>query len=303
MARRNYSNSAVATTLAAGINSSVTSLTVASASGYPTAPFTIRCEAEIILVGAKSGTTFSPLTRGFDGTTAVAHSLGAVIEHRAIANDFSFRHIDPVTDKTGTNSFNDHFDNDSLDAAWTQVTPTGTVTWTESGDVLSAKYKTQTTDDCVALVKTIGALSYPIVVTTAIRMLSLPNFNQAGLVFTNGTTSTSSVIWAMAFHDGAYGFNHSFRTGTLTNINSTIITERRPIIISGWLYQRLIWRATNTWSYEISPDGVSWTDYANGSETFALTPTHFGFGVSSNNGASDQITTFEYFNVTDVLPS
>lgn len=302
MARRNFSNTAALTFLGAGITNSATSLTVNSASGYPTAPFTIRVDAEVILVGAKSGTTFSSLTRGFDGTTAVAHTIGAIIEHRAIANDFSYRRIDAVNDKTATNSYTDHFDNESLDVAWTQITPTGTVTWTESGDVLSAKYKNQSSQDCVGLVKTIGALSYPLVITTAIRLLSVPNYNMAGLIFSNGVTSASSVIWAMAFHDGAYGFNHTYRTGTFADIPSVIITDRRPILSSGWLYQRVIWRATNLWSYEISPDGVSWTDYGNGNETFSLTPTHFGFGVSSWGATLDQIATFEYFNVTDVLP-
>jgi hypothetical protein len=302
MTRRNYSNTAVETFLPAGINDSVTSLTVDSASGYPTVPFTIRVESEIILVSAKSGTTFSSLTRGFDGTTAVAHSLGAVVEHRAIANDFSFRRIDPVNDKTSTNSFTDHFDDASLDVVWTQVTPTGTVTWAEGNDVLSSKHLNQTASDCAGLVKTIGALSYPLVVTTAIRLLSLPNYNYAGLLFSNGTTSASTIVWAVAYHDAAYGFNHTFRTGTFAAVGSTIITDRRPILLGGWLYQRLIWRATNLWSYEISPDGVSWTDYANGNETIAMTPTHFGFGVSSWGSTLDQIATFEYFNVTDVLP-
>ena len=302
MARRNYSNTAVETFLAAGVNDSITSLTVNSASGYPAAPFTIRCETEIILVGAKSGTTFSSLTRGFDGTTAASHSIGAVIEHRAVANDFSFRHIDPVTNKTRVHDFNDHFDDDSRAAAWTEVTPSGTAVWTESGDVISAKVKNQGGDDVCGLVKTIGALSYPLVITTAIRMLSLPNYGMSGLIFSNGATTSSNVIWAMTYHDAAYGFVHSFRTGTFATVNSLIITERRPILLGPYLYQRFIWRATNTWSLEISPDGVSWTDYANGNETFSLTPTHFGVGVSSWGSAFDQIATFEYFDVTDVLP-
>lgn len=302
MARRNFANTAVETFLSAGITDSDTSLTVNSASGYPAVPFTIRCGSEIILVGAKSGDTFSSLTRGFDSTTAVAHLTGTVVEHRAIANDFSFRRIDPVNDKTSTNAFTDHFDDETLDAAWTQVTPTGTVTWTEGNDVLSGKYVSQTASDCAGLVKTIGALSYPLVLTTAIRLLGLPNNNYAGLLFSNGTTTASTIVWAVAYLDTSYGFNHTFRTGTFASVGSTIITDRRPILLGGWLYQRLIWRATNLWSYEISPDGVSWTEYANGNETIAMTPTHFGVGVSAWGSAFSQIATFEYFNVSDVLP-
>lgn len=302
MARRNYSNSAVATALASGITPSATTLTVNSASGYPTVPFTIRCEFEIILVGAKSGTTFSSLTRGFDGTAAVSHTAGALVEHRAVAEDFSFRRIDPVNDKTSTNSFSDHFDDASLASAWQSVTPTGSATWTEGKDVLSVKCVSQASQDCAGLIKSLGALSYPVVLTTAIRQLSVPNFGMAGLLFSNGVTSAANVIWAMPYFDTSAGFNHSFRTGTFDNISSVIITERRNQMWSGWLYQRLIWRATNTWSYEVSPDGVTWTDYGNGNETFAMTPTHFGFGVSSWGSTLDQIASFEYFDVSDVLP-
>lgn len=302
MARRNYSNTATQTFLTAGIMGAVTSLTVNSASGYPDPPFTIRCEAEIILVGAKSGTTFSSLTRGFDGTTATPHAFGAVVEHRAVRDDFSFRRIDPVNDKTSTNVFSDHFDNDSLDSAWQSIVPSGSVTWTEKKDVVSVKCANQTANDCAALVKTIGALTYPVVVTTAVRWMSVPNSLMVGLVFTDGITSSSNAIWGFAEVDTTVGFTHTFRSGTLTNIATTLITEREVNPFGGWLYQRLIWRATNTWSYEISPDGVSWTDYGNGLETVSLTPTHFGFGVSSWGSTVDQIATFEYFDMTDVLP-
>lgn len=299
---RYYSNTAVETYITTGINASVTTLTVNSASGYPIAPFTIRCESEIILVGVKTGNVFSSCTRGFDNTTAVSHLVGSVVEHRAIANDFEFRRIDPVNDKTNLNAFSDHFDDNDLDAAWTQTTPTGTVTWTEGADVLSGKFTSQSANDCVGMTKSLGVLSYPIVITTGIRMLAVPNYSYAGLLFSDGTSSTSNVIWGISFLDAAYGFNHTWRTGTFTNISSTIITERRPILVGGWIYQRMIWRATNTWSFEISSDGVSWTDYDNGNENFALTPTHFGFGVSTWGGTLSQIASFEFFNVTDVLP-
>src|SRR5690554_820347 len=87
--RRNYSNTAVATTLAAGIIDSDVSLTVADATGYPDPPFTITIESEVILVGEKDGTMFSSLTRGYDGTTAAAHDAGAAVEHAVVAEDMA----------------------------------------------------------------------------------------------------------------------------------------------------------------------------------------------------------------------
>jgi len=78
---RNFSNVAVTTTLNGGISDTDTSLVVTSATGYPAAPFTILIESEIILVGNKSGTTFSSLTREYDGTTKANHSNGVQVRH------------------------------------------------------------------------------------------------------------------------------------------------------------------------------------------------------------------------------
>ena len=76
----------VATTLASGINDTATSLTVASATGFPDVPFRITihtgnpADGEIIEVGGKSGTTFSSLLRGQESTAAASWSEGATIE-------------------------------------------------------------------------------------------------------------------------------------------------------------------------------------------------------------------------------
>ena len=76
----------VATTLASGINDTATSLTVASATGFPDVPFRITihtgnpADGEIIEVGGKSGTTFSSLLRGRESTVAASWSEGAMIE-------------------------------------------------------------------------------------------------------------------------------------------------------------------------------------------------------------------------------
>lgn len=95
MARRQYSNIAVDTTLNAGITAGDTSMVVASDVGWPSAPFVLVIEPdtvdeELVLVGAKAGTTFSSLTRGFGGTSAKTHAGGDVVKHVAVAEDYSF---------------------------------------------------------------------------------------------------------------------------------------------------------------------------------------------------------------------
>lgn len=83
----NFSNTAVDTTLNGAITNVATSLVVVSATGYPAVPFNIQIENEVIRVGAKSGTTFSTLTRGYDGTTGVSHVDGSAVSHVVIAED------------------------------------------------------------------------------------------------------------------------------------------------------------------------------------------------------------------------
>ncbi len=93
MARRFYSSIAVRTTLSSGINSSVTSITVVAVTGFPGSyPYTLVLDEglstqEVVEVTAGTGTTLT-VTRGVDGSTAVAHSTGAAVNHGVSARDF-----------------------------------------------------------------------------------------------------------------------------------------------------------------------------------------------------------------------
>ena len=77
-----YNNSAVATTLSAGITSTATSLTVIATTGFPTAaPFRIVVGSEVMIVTAMGGTgsrTWT-VTRHADSTTAASASNGATV--------------------------------------------------------------------------------------------------------------------------------------------------------------------------------------------------------------------------------
>ena len=91
---RYYSSVARRTTLTADINSSTTSITVAAATGFPaTTPYTLILDQdtvneEIVTVTSRSGTTLT-VTRGVDGTTGVAHTAGASVEHGVSARDYA----------------------------------------------------------------------------------------------------------------------------------------------------------------------------------------------------------------------
>lgn len=89
---RYYSSTAGLMTLAGGITSVATSLQVNSVTGLPASyPYTLILDPgisseEIVQVTAAAGTTLT-VTRGFDGTTAQAHSLGAQVIHGFTAQD------------------------------------------------------------------------------------------------------------------------------------------------------------------------------------------------------------------------
>lgn len=118
MARRYYSSTAARTTLAADINSSVTTVGVNAVTGWPASfPYTIIIDQdtineEVVEVTARVGTTLT-VTRGVDGTTGVAHSAGAAVNHGVSARDFdepnvhvntSVEHVDIVTSTTRPSS-------------------------------------------------------------------------------------------------------------------------------------------------------------------------------------------------------
>src|SRR4051812_31733147 len=92
MAVEQFANNAIST-LFTGITSSATTLQVADPNLFPSSPqFRLVVENEIMLVTAiNTGTspaTFT-ITRGIEGTSAVAHSAGASVVHRLTAGVMS----------------------------------------------------------------------------------------------------------------------------------------------------------------------------------------------------------------------
>jgi len=69
-------------TLSSGINASVTSLTMASSTSFPSSG-TVQIGSELITYTGNSGGTLSGLTRGATGTTAAIHSSGATVTDAA----------------------------------------------------------------------------------------------------------------------------------------------------------------------------------------------------------------------------
>lgn len=93
MTTRKYSATAQPTTLAADCTNVATSISVAATTGFPAVDFVLAldygtADQELVLVTNVSGTTLT-VTRGYNSTTAVAHTSGAAIRHVHTAQDFT----------------------------------------------------------------------------------------------------------------------------------------------------------------------------------------------------------------------
>lgn len=101
---RKFSSTSVETTLASGINSSTTSMTVASGTGSGLLggvtlasgnvdQFTVALDPdttseEIVFITAVSSDTFT-IVRGRAGTSQIAHNAGATIKHVLTSSDLN----------------------------------------------------------------------------------------------------------------------------------------------------------------------------------------------------------------------
>ena len=88
MLRREFNGAVLQTTLSASLSNSAVSFGVVDGSTYPSGsnPFVIVLDRsnnleEKVLISSRSSNTFTVAQRGYDGTTAQAHSSGAFVDH------------------------------------------------------------------------------------------------------------------------------------------------------------------------------------------------------------------------------
>lgn len=93
----------VSTTLNGAINNAVTSVVVASATGFPnSAQYRVIVDNEIMLVTGGAGTTTWTVTRGAEGTTAASHNDGSTVYHIITAGALAQLKADAIAGITGT---------------------------------------------------------------------------------------------------------------------------------------------------------------------------------------------------------
>src|SRR5260221_769536 len=168
-----YANS-IFTTLNGAIDSSQTSITIASASGFPsTGQYRVLIDAEILLITAGQGTTTWTVTRHVESSTTQSHADLAIVRFIITAASLlELQWKDRIVIPTNTgNVLDDDFDDGVLDSTWTRVDYSGdlaTTSWTESGDVLSMRnVGTDAAARYHALLKPLGGLSFPVTIEGA----------------------------------------------------------------------------------------------------------------------------------------
>lgn len=82
----NYKNFA-GSTLTNAISNSDTSITVFDGSMFPTAPFRVTIDTEILYITAKVSDTVWAVTRGYDGSVATTHNQNILVEQNWSAGD------------------------------------------------------------------------------------------------------------------------------------------------------------------------------------------------------------------------
>jgi Tfp pilus assembly protein PilV len=128
-------DTAPSTTLASAITSSQLTMSVASASGFPsTSPYIVQVDSELILVSGGTGTTTWTIRdiseRGYMGTTAAAHSAGAAvlqIQRVNVTKCGSSPCTNSVPTKTVTGADGRSYRVDTY-VTWKQIAGSGTTT-------------------------------------------------------------------------------------------------------------------------------------------------------------------------------
>ena len=175
MTTRKYSSRSQQTTLSAAINSSTGSIPVVSGASVmggktltSTQYFTVVIDPDTALeeivdvYSYSSGNTLTAL-RGADGSTAVAHSAGAVVRHMAIGRDYQ--------------EANDHIKNETTAHG---ITLANLVKTTDTGTVTS----TMITDGTI--------VNADINASAAIADTKLATISTASKVSNSATTATSA---------------------------------------------------------------------------------------------------------------
>lgn len=307
-----------ASTLNAGIDSSQTTLVVASATGFPTTGnFRIKIDSEYMLVTGVSGTTFT-VTRAIESSTGASHSSGASVDHiltKAGVEEY-------LADRVATGTLSSlptagikgrlyhptdapylYRDTGSVWEAWGphyKFTPVidANYSWVNQGAAtlsmangvarLSAAGTGTGSDNFIMRVKTVPTAPY------TVTMAFMPTFgeggyNGAGLILResgSGKFATLGVAWRLGgvTWSGTATANQSLhlhldKYNSATSYNSSYI-QKGYSQFGALHWMRLVDTNTNR-EYYLSGDGYTWSKVGTIGRTDYITPNQIGFYIGT----------------------
>jgi hypothetical protein len=193
-----------------------------------------------------------------------------------------------------------HVDDQEFDGAigGTEVVTTGTVTWVQNRSKLGLRFANLTAKDIAARVYPLTTTTAPLTIEAVIRpMIHTDNHHQGGILFSDGTTDTDSVVIAGVHRSGTVIHNR----GTFTSVEDTELASETPA--PAWapnpIYVRLVYVSANNWQMSVSAGGIIWTDFDMGDQSFTMAPTHFGVYATTWGDASTSAISWDYLRVTE----
>lgn len=202
-----------------------------------------------------------------------------------------------VTNQVGvTDSTHFYWDGNDL-ASFTEVDVTGTTTWSEGKNQASVVAASQSTDDIsvILIAQTINTGdAWKTCVKGIMGHTDTGNASFAGIVMTDGTTSTSNAIMGhVQCAEAANVYTQLLvgRSGTLTAMNTApwVLDDDQPMPASE-IWIKLTYVSSNTFRVAFSPDDVTYHSFGEADISKTMTPSHVGLAVSCFEADGNIIT-------------
>jgi hypothetical protein len=277
------------TTLNGAINNSVTSITVADGSVFPSVGnFRLICESEIMICTARSGNSLT-VVRGQDGSSAASHSDGTTISMIYSQQGMSrlLQDSDGLFGYSGRPPMLGIYDDDGstiLDSADFTWVNQGGATVTDRGGTMLMKVPIDAGFNVRALERTTPSTPYTYI--TAFRVICLGDSDCAPSIVAGFRETSSGKLMIFRFLSQPFfspGDRVAATRASSPTAHFTSLSVANVNCVGDYLWVKVENNGTNIKFY-ISPDGVEWLLYFSESKTayFSAGPDRVLWGGVNN---------------------